>query len=144
MAKTLSWSHSQRTLTDNRSNFEDHSFQTPILPSLNCGASQEWESMRVKVSFGDEIIRFRLQKNWGLNDLWQEIRRRFSVEDPEKYDLKYLDDDVEWVLLTCDADLEECVDICRSSQNSTIKLSLQVSHHYHQYLGSSIGSTGPP
>lgn len=102
--------------------------------------SRELEPLRVKVTYGEEKIRFRLQKGWRLGDLWKEIQRRFRVEDPTRYNLKYLDDDSEWVLLTCDADLEECVKVSGSSEGNIIRLSIQASHHY---LGSSVGSSGP-
>ncbi|KAK4795061.1 hypothetical protein SAY86_013055 [Trapa natans] len=88
----------------------------------------ELESLRVKVTYGELNIRFRLQKGSRLGDLWNEIQRRFIVEDPSRFDLKYLDDDFEWILLTCDADLEECIEVSGSSQGNTIRLSLQVSH----------------
>ncbi|XP_022772561.1 protein NLP4-like [Durio zibethinus] len=92
--------------------------------------AQDLDAQRVKVTYGDEKIRFRMQRKWRFKDLLHEITRRFNIEDISRFDLKYLDDDSEWVLLTCGADLEECIDVCRSSQGNTIKLSLQVSHHH--------------
>ncbi|KAD7477008.1 hypothetical protein R6Q59_006942 [Mikania micrantha] len=80
--------------------------------------------LRVKVAYGEEKIRFRLQKDWGFDRLLQEIAIRFSINDIKEFHLKYFDDDSEWVLLTCDADLEECVDVYRSCKSRTIKLAL--------------------
>lgn len=75
---------------------------------------------RIKVTYGEDTIRFRMKREWRYKELMHEISRRFGVESKEGgYHLKYLDDDNEWVLLTCDADLEECIEVC----NSTIRLS---------------------
>ncbi|XP_057986735.1 protein NLP5 isoform X2 [Hevea brasiliensis] len=99
----------------------------PPLAKKSNRISQEIDAQRVKVTCGNEKIRFRMPNNWELKDLLQEIARRFNIDDIHKYDLKYLDDDSDWVLLTCDDDLKECIDICQSSQSHTIKLLLQIS-----------------
>ena len=99
--------------------------------------SQEGDAQKVKLTYGDEKIRFRMQNNWGYKNLLLEIASRFNIDDMSRFDVKYLDDDSEWVLLSCDDDLEECIDICRSSQSDTIKLALQVSRHH---VGRSLGS----
>ncbi|GER43936.1 plant regulator RWP-RK family protein [Striga asiatica] len=81
-------------------------------------------SQRVKVNYGEGTIRLRMQRDWGYVDLLREITRRFGVGSGVEFHLKYLDDDAEWVLLTCDDDLAECVDLCRSSGAHMIRLVL--------------------
>ncbi|XP_076892888.1 protein NLP5-like [Bidens hawaiensis] len=91
---------------------------------------------RVKVTYGEEKVRFRLQKEWGYAQILEEIAKRFSITDINCLHLKYFDDDSEWVLLTCDADLEECIDVYRSCKGGTIQLALFEPHH----TGGSVGS----
>ncbi|XP_015934088.1 protein NLP4 [Arachis duranensis] len=95
------------------------------------GTQKEDAAYRVKVTYGDEKARFKMPKNWGYEDLVQEVGRRFCISDMSKFDVKYLDDDYEWVLLTCDDDLEECIEVCQSSESTTIKLCLQLSNTNH-------------
>lgn len=90
---------------------------------------EEKDGWRVKVTCGEEKIRLRMPRKWKYKELVGEIGRRFNIDEVARFHIKYLDDDNEWVLLTCDADLEECIDIYEASQVQTIRLSLQVSHH---------------
>ncbi|CAL0326961.1 unnamed protein product [Lupinus luteus] len=94
----------------------------------NGNATKKEDSYRVKLTYGDEKSRFRMPKTWSYENLLQDIGMRFNIRNMSKFDVKYLDDDFEWVLLTCDADLEECIDVCQTSENRTIKLALQVSN----------------
>ncbi|XP_010526536.1 PREDICTED: protein NLP3-like [Tarenaya hassleriana] len=94
-------------------------------PPLSAVTGKDSKGIRVKATFGESQARMRLQPHWQLKDLRLEIARRFSFDVSSNFSLKYLDDDREWVLLTCDADLEECIDISRSSPSSrreTIRL----------------------
>jgi len=101
-----------------------------IPQGTNLLSSQDDDFLRIKVSYGEEKIRLRMRNSRRLTDLLWEIGKRFSIEDMSRYDLKYLDEDNEWVLLTCDEDVEECVDVCRTTPSHTIKLLLQASSHH--------------
>nr|TKS02771.1 protein NLP2-like isoform X1 [Populus alba] len=86
----------------------------------------------VKAIYGVEKDRLGLQPKWGVRDLQQEIGKRFEIDDFTWIGLKYMDDDGDWVRLTCDSDLEECKEIHRISQRNTIKISL---HKYPSPFG---------
>lgn len=118
------------------------SFETePPLPKSGGHKLRTAGAIKVKVMYREDKVRLSLQPSWGVRDLQQEIGRRFNIEDVSRIDLKYLDDDEEWVLLTCDADLEECIDIYKSSKSKTIKISLEQASHPN--LGSLLGSSAP-
>ncbi|XP_056855463.1 protein NLP2-like isoform X2 [Raphanus sativus] len=118
----------------------------PLFKSLPESRSRSLKAgggFKVKATFGEANVRFTLLPTWGFRELRLEIARRFNIDNNNiaAFDLKYLDDDKEWVLLTCEADLEECIDIYRSSQSRTIKISV---HEASQLkLRGSFGSTGP-
>ncbi|CAH2076688.1 unnamed protein product [Thlaspi arvense] len=112
----------------------------PRLPESRSRSLKAGGASKVKATFGEAKVRFTLLPTFGFRELQQEIARRFNIDNIATFDLKYLDDDKEWVLLTCEADLEECIDIYRSSQSRTIKISV---HEASQVkLGGSFGSTG--
>ncbi|KAL3621537.1 hypothetical protein CASFOL_036449 [Castilleja foliolosa] len=108
---------------------------------INNNKSREKDGHRIKVKYGEDTIRFRMKNDWRYNDLMREISRRFGVDDASGFCLKYLDDDVEWVLLTCDDDLDECIDVCHSLQGQTIKLAFL--RDYQTQFGRGVGFRGP-
>ncbi|KAL1827886.1 hypothetical protein ACET3Z_006298 [Daucus carota] len=132
-AKFLVRSHSQRVLSSH----------SPLQNNNNIQAKQNCRAFRVKATFGQEKHRFRMPEYWRFSDLQEEISRRFNknIEDVNKVDLRYLDEDSEWILLTGNDDLEECIDIHRSSKARTIKILLRDARFPN--LGSSLDSCGP-
>ncbi|KAJ8764960.1 hypothetical protein K2173_010425 [Erythroxylum novogranatense] len=133
--KFLSRSQSHKTL-GRRPSFEP---QLPITETRG-QCSKDVGVLKVKATFGEDKVRFSLQPNWGFRDLQQEILKRFNIGDGCITDLKYLDDDHEWVLLTCDDDLEECRDIYRLCGSHSINMSLHQNSQPH--TGNSFGSRG--
>lgn len=91
-----------------------------------------------KVTYKQDTVRFRLPLNAGISELHDEVTKRFKLE-AGTFDLKYLDDDHEWVLLACDADLHECIDILNFSSGKAIKL---VVGNTSLNVGSSCESSG--
>ncbi|CAL4971537.1 unnamed protein product [Urochloa decumbens] len=102
----------------------------------------------VKASYRGDIIRFRVPCSAGVATVKGEVAKRLALEAGE-FDVKYLDDDNEWVLLSCDADFQECLEVvpalsgASSSSGSTsaqpvVRLMVQEVPEIH---GSSCGSS---
>ncbi|KAK6947946.1 PB1 domain [Dillenia turbinata] len=106
---------------------------TPQFP-----ARQEVRTITIKATYKEDIIRFRLPLTSGIIELKEQVSKRLKLE-VGTFDIKYLDDDNEWVLIACDADLQECLDISRSSSSSIIRLLV---HDITAAFGSSCESSG--
>ncbi|KAF7050909.1 hypothetical protein CFC21_059204 [Triticum aestivum] len=104
---------------------QSHMLFSEHKPMANMSGMQEAkpDSLKIKAMYGEERCIFRLQPSWGFEKLKEEIAKRFGISQ-EVYDLKYLDDESEWVLLTCDADLLECIDVYKSSSAKTVRISV--------------------
>eukprot|EP00250_Pteridium_aquilinum_P009969 c19061_g1_i2 orf=777-4364(+) len=82
---------------------------------------EEVSMTTVKATYRDDTVRFKLGQNSGYMDMLEEVGKRFKLK-LNSFDLKYLDDEEEWVMLTCDADVTECFDILKSSGANHIKV----------------------
>ncbi|KAG8382536.1 hypothetical protein BUALT_Bualt05G0087600 [Buddleja alternifolia] len=102
------------------------------------GSRPEVKTITIKATYREDIIRFRLSMDSGIVKLKEEVGKRLKLEIGT-FDIKYLDDDHEWVLIACDADLLECIDISRSSGGNIIRLLV---HDIMANLGSSCESSG--
>ncbi|KAK9677443.1 hypothetical protein RND81_11G143300 [Saponaria officinalis] len=128
--KILERTQSSKTRTDHPR------FETlPCFPVAKSWPTRDAGVFKAKATFGEEKVRFTVLPNMGFQRFQQEIATRFNLVDMSMIGIKYLDDDHEWVLLTCDADLEECIDIHRSTGSHTIRLALS-------HLTSTGGFTG--
>ncbi|XP_040985974.1 protein NLP7-like isoform X2 [Juglans microcarpa x Juglans regia] len=87
-------------------------------------ARKEMKSLTVKATYREDIIRFRISLGSCILELKEEVTKRLKLE-VGTFEIKYLDDDHEWVLIACDADLLECMDISRLSGFNTIRLLVQ-------------------
>ncbi|GAB4834605.1 hypothetical protein Ancab_032868 [Ancistrocladus abbreviatus] len=82
---------------------------------------QDTRTVTIKATFREDIIRFRFSLDSGIVVLREEVAKRLKLE-VGAFEIKYLDDDHEWVLIACNSDLQECLDITRSSGNTIIRL----------------------
>lgn len=74
----------------------------------------------VKATYKEDIIRFKFDPSAGCFQLYEEVARRLKLQNGT-FQLKYLDDEEEWVLLVSDSDLQECLDILESMGKKTVK-----------------------
>lgn len=101
-------------------------------------ARKEVKNVTIKATYREDIIRFRVSLTCGIVELKEEVAKRLKLE-VGTFDIKYLDDDHEWVLIACDADLQECMDVSRSSGSNIIRVLV---HDITSNLGSSSESSG--
>ncbi|KAL8151470.1 hypothetical protein V2J09_021278 [Rumex salicifolius] len=66
--------------------------------------------MIAKVTYREDTVRFKFDPAAGYLCLYEEVAKRFRLQ-LMSFQLKYLDDEDEWVLLQSDQDLEESVEV---------------------------------
>ncbi|KAF6146036.1 hypothetical protein GIB67_033395 [Kingdonia uniflora] len=110
----------------------------PTLTMPHISATQDTRSVTIKATYREDIVRFRFSSTSCLVELKEQVSKRLKLEVDIFY-VKYLDDDDEWVSLSTDADLQECMDISRFSGKPIIRLQI---HDTITSLGSSRESSG--
>ncbi|WVY96820.1 hypothetical protein V8G54_028971 [Vigna mungo] len=114
------------------------SMGTPNKEVTPFAATKEMKTVTIKATYREDIIRFRVSLTCGIAELKEEVAKRLKLE-VGTFDIKYLDDDHEWVLIACDADLQECMDVSRSSGSNIVRVLV---HDITSNLGSSCESSG--
>ncbi|GMI78678.1 NIN-like protein 8 [Hibiscus trionum] len=74
----------------------------------------------VKATYKGDTVRFKFEPSSGCFQLYEEIAKRFKIQYGT-FQLKYLDDEEEWVLLVSESDLQECLEILEDVRTRTVK-----------------------
>lgn len=98
----------------------------------------ESSAITVKAKYKEDMVRFKLPLSSGFSELCDEVAKRFKLI-VGTFQLKYQDDDDEWVLLACNADFHECIDVMNFSGGHAIRLLVR---DLVSVVGSSSGSCG--
>lgn len=92
----------------------------------------------VKATYREDTVRFKFEPSVGCPQLYKEVGKRFKLQDGS-FQLKYLDDEEEWVMLVTDSDLQECLEILYGIGKHSVKFLVR---DLHAPIGSSAGSNG--
>lgn len=90
----------------------------------------------VKATYKENTVRFKFDTASGCISLYEEIAQRFKLQIGQ-FQLKYLDDEEEWVMLVSDSDLQECLEILDFTGTSSVKFLVR---EVTSAMGSSGGS----
>ncbi|XP_062226053.1 protein NLP2-like [Phragmites australis] len=81
-------------------------------------------ALTVKATYNGDTVRFKFLPSMGWYNLLEEIAKRFKLTTGA-FQLKYKDDEDEWVILANDSDLQECVDVLDSIGSRNVKLQVR-------------------
>ncbi|CAL5069412.1 unnamed protein product [Urochloa decumbens] len=81
-------------------------------------------ALTVKATYNGDTVRFKFLPAMGWYHLLEEIAKRFKLTTGA-FQLKYKDDEDEWVILASDSDLQECVDVLDSIGSRNVKLQVR-------------------
>ncbi|KAL6650966.1 hypothetical protein ACP70R_009891 [Stipagrostis hirtigluma subsp. patula] len=81
-------------------------------------------ALTVKATYNGDTVRFKFLPSMGWYHLLEEVARRFKLTTGA-FQLKYKDDEDEWVILANDSDLQECVDVLDSIGSRNVKLQVR-------------------
>ncbi|XP_061353799.1 protein NLP9-like [Gastrolobium bilobum] len=95
--------------------FEKHKHSKAISTCVDSGSK-----FIVKATYKGDTIRFKFDPSAGCFQLYEEVGTRFKLQNGS-FQLKYLDDEEEWVMLVNDSDLQECIEILDDIGTHTVK-----------------------
>ncbi|XP_059655011.1 protein NLP2-like [Cornus florida] len=99
-------------------NFVERSY--PKITSFgDCGSK-----ITVKATYREDTIRFKFEPSAGCLHLYEEVSKRFKILIGT-FQLKYLDDEEEWVMLANDSDLQECLEILDCVGTRVVKFAVR-------------------
>lgn len=81
-------------------------------------------ALTVKATYNGDTVRFKFLPSMGWYHLLEEIAKRFKLSTGV-FQLKYKDDEDEWVIMANDSDLQECVDVMDSMGTRNVKLQVR-------------------
>ncbi|KAH9727396.1 protein NLP8 [Citrus sinensis] len=87
---------------------------------IHPGSDDIGSKIIVKATYKEDIIRFKFDPSAGCFQLYEEVARRLKLQNGT-FQLKYLDDEEEWVMLVSDSDLQECFDILESLGKRSVR-----------------------
>ncbi|XP_059305138.1 protein NLP8-like [Lycium ferocissimum] len=78
----------------------------------------------VKATYKEDKIRFKFEPSAGCFQLYEEVAKRYKLQTGT-FQLQYLDDEEEWVMLVNDSDLNECLEILNILGTRSVKFLVQ-------------------
>ncbi|XP_074561496.1 protein NLP2-like [Curcuma longa] len=112
---------SSSSMTDSSS---DSALRHPCFRKSGISISKTLPFVTVKATYKEDTVRFKYFPSIGSYYLFEEVGKRFKLPGGT-FQLKYMDDEKEWVLLENDADFQECIDVLENIGSQNIKLLVQ-------------------
>lgn len=94
----------------NGSSSSSPSFSGLKNPKTETSFGDEGSKLTVKATYKEDTVRFKFDPTCGCFQLYEEVAKRFKIQTGT-FQLKYKDDEEEWVLLVCESDWNECLEI---------------------------------
>lgn len=96
------------------------SFEEEKHSKVKSSCADSGSKIIVKATYGEDTIRFKFEPSVGCFQLYEEVAKRFKLQNGT-FQLKYLDDEEEWVMLVSDSDLQECLEILDDAGTRSVK-----------------------
>ncbi|XVF65674.1 hypothetical protein PTKIN_Ptkin09bG0268600 [Pterospermum kingtungense] len=100
------------------------SFEEAKNPKLKTNFVESSPKIVVKATYKEDTVRFKFEPSAGCFQLYEEVAKRFKIPNGT-FQLKYLDDEEEWVMLVSDSDLQECLEILEFVGTRSVKFQVR-------------------
>ncbi|XP_027076557.1 protein NLP6 isoform X2 [Coffea arabica] len=93
-------------------------------PMLQINPVQKERIMTIKATYKEETVELQVSLSSKLMELKNEVMKQFKLSG-DSFDIKCLAEPNEWIPLTSDNDLHNCVTIMKPQENPTIRLAVE-------------------